>query len=127
MAGMSDYLEGKVLEHTLDIASYTAPTAVYLALYTTAPTDAGGGTEVSGNAYARQAVTFERTGNVASNASQISFPSPTGSWGTVVAFGIFDALTTGNLLYWDNLDNSQTVSEGNEVFFVEGALTVTAD
>ena len=127
MAGMSAYLEGKVLEHTLDIASYTAPSAVYVGLYTAPPTDAGGGTEVSGGSYARQEVTFSRADNVAENDAQIEFPMATASWGTVVAAGVFDAPSGGNLLYWNDLASVREVGNGSEFFIEPGNLTVTMD
>ena len=62
MAGFSDYLEDKVLDHVFGGNAYTAPSTLYVALYTVAPTDTGGGTEVSGGAYARQTATFTVSG-----------------------------------------------------------------
>lgn len=101
----SDYLESKVLDHLLGRTTYTAPATVYVALYTTAPTDAGGGTEVSGGGYARKAVTNDATnwpaasGGSKANGTAIAFPEATANWGTVVAWGLFDASSDGNLLY----------------------------
>jgi len=98
MAGSkSDFLELKLLDHVLGNTAYTAPTIVYVALYTVAPTDAGGGTEVTGGAYARVAVTNNITnwpaaaGGLKSNGTEIVFPTATASWGTVVAFAVLDA------------------------------------
>ena len=58
MSSLSDYTELEILDHIFGGAAYTSPTNVYLALYTVAPTDSGGGTEVSGNGYARQQMSF---------------------------------------------------------------------
>lgn len=128
MAGsFSDYLENKVLDHVFKNTSYTSPTTVYVGLYTAAPTDSGGGTEVSGNAYARKAVTFSASsGGATSNSTTVTFDTPTPSgWGTVVAFGIFDALTTGNLLAWGDLTASKTINSGDTVTFQSGDLDLT--
>lgn len=121
---MSDYLENKLLDHSTGKTAYTKPDATYCALYTAAPSDSGGGTEVSGGAYARQAVTW---GNAASgtiaNSAAIEFPTATASWGAVTHYGIHDASTGGNLLYWGALDESKTVGSGDSVSVAVGALT----
>ena len=98
MAAFSDYLEGAVLDATLRNTSYSSPSTVYLALFTSDPTDAGSGTECSGTGYARQAAAFSRTGATASNSSAIEFPTAGGSWGTITHFGVLDASSSGNLL-----------------------------
>lgn len=105
MAGSkSDYLENKLLDHTLKNTAYTSPAAVYAALFTTIPTDAAPGTEVSGGSYARQAITFGAAAAGASaNSVAVTFPAASAPWGACVAFAIFDALTVGNMLYWSEL------------------------
>lgn len=127
MAGSkSDYLENKILDHVLKNTAYTSPTTVYVGLYTAAPTDAGGGTEVSGNGYARKSVAFSAAASGAtSNSAEITFDTPSASWGTIVAFGIFDALTTGNLLYWGDLTANKTVNTGDVVRFPIGDIDIT--
>ena len=127
MAGSkSDYLENKVLDHVLGTASLSSPADVYVGLYTVAPTDAGGGTEVSGNNYAREIATFtSATGGATSNDADITFDTPSASWGTVVAFGIFDALSGGNLLYWGDLSSNKTINSGDTVKFLSGDIDVT--
>jgi len=133
MAGKSDYLENKVLDFLLGGVSFTPPATVYIALFTVAPTDAGGGTEVSGGGYARVAVTNNTTNFPAasngtkSNGSTITFPTATADWGTVVAVGIFDAATGGNLLFWANLTTSKTIQNGDTAQFAAGSLTFTED
>jgi len=114
MAEFSDYLENWIIDHILRAVAFTPPATIYLALYTVAPTDAGGGTEVSGGAYARQSFTLTAaSAGASSNSADITFPQATADWGTVVAVGILDALTAGNLLMWSLLDASKTVASGD--------------
>jgi hypothetical protein len=131
MAGSkSDYLENKILDHTTGKAAYSKPTA-YVALFTAAPSDAGGGTEVSGGSYARVATAAAdwnaASGGSTSNANPITFATPSGSWGTVTHFGIFDAASGGNLLWWGSLTASKTIGSGDTASFAAGALTLTDD
>ena len=128
MAGFSDYLEDKVLDHVFGGVAYTAPSTLYVALYTVAPTDTGGGTEVTGGSYARQSGAFTVSGTnptQASNSSAIEYPTATGNYGTVVAVGIFDASSSGNLLAYANLTASKVVSTGDVFRFNAGDLDVT--
>src|ERR1051326_4905328 len=113
MSGLSDYSAQNFLNYIVGkTAVPTLPTA-FIALFTAVGTDANTGfTEVSGGSYARQS-TSGATWNAASgsapstdsNAAAITFPTATANWGTVIAFGLFDALTVGNLLAWDYLGN----------------------
>jgi hypothetical protein len=126
MAEMSNYLENALVNATLRNTSYTSPTTVYVALYTTDPTDADTGTEVSGNGYARQSVTFSAPSNGAtSNSSAVEFPQATGSWGTVAYIGLRDASSGGNLLYHTALDASKTIATGDVFRISAGSLSVT--
>jgi len=132
MAGSkSDYLELELLDHVLGAATYTPPVTVYVALYTVAPTDAGGGTEVTGAGYARVAVTNNATnwpaasGGSKSNGTAIQFPSAGGSWGTAVAFAILDAASGGNFLYWGDLTTPMAISDGHNPEFPAGDITIT--
>jgi hypothetical protein len=133
MAGnISNYLETKLLEHSLGKTAFTLPTNVYAALYTVAPTDAGGGTEVTvANGYARVVTSWNSAVNGAiTNAADIRFPSAstaTGTWGTVVALGLFDASTNGNLLWYGPLSASVTINNGDDFRIAAGGLTITLD
>ncbi len=134
MAGSkSDFLENKILDHVLGGSDYTRPSTVYIALYTTVPTDAGGGVEVSAPSYTRKSVTNNATnwpaaaGGVKTNGSDIVFATAAESWGTIVAFGIFDAVSAGNLLYWGTLTSSRLIDAGDTAFFRLGTLTITED
>lgn len=126
MAEISNYLENALINGTIRGTSYTAPTTVYVGLYTTDPTDANTGTEVSGGSYARQSATFAApsNGSSASNAD-ITFPQATANWGTVGWIGILDASTSGNLLYHTALDASKTIETGDIFKIASGNLTVT--
>jgi len=127
MSALSNYLENKLLDHALGTASYTMPT-VYLALYTSDPTDADTGTEVSGGGYARQAVSFNAaSGGSASNSSDITFPQATADWGTITHIGLRDASTGGNLLWYGALDVAKTINNGDTFEISAGDLVVTLD
>ena len=128
MAGFSDYLEDKVLDHVFGGSAYTAPSTLYVALYTVAPSDTGGGTEVSGGAYARQTATFSVSGTnptTASTTAAIEYSTATADYGTVVAVGVFDASSSGNLLAYANLSTSKVVSSGDIFRFNTGDLDIT--
>lgn len=132
MAGKSDYLEYKVLDHLFGIASYSAPATLYLALFTAAPNDVGGGTEVTGGSYARKAVTndnteWSRSASTISNINALDFAAATAIWGTIGWVGVFDALTSGNLLFWAPLVASRTVNTSDQVGFAPGQLQFTED
>jgi hypothetical protein len=126
MAEMSNYLENAVINAVLRNTSYTSPTTVYVGLFTSNPTDAGSGTEVSGGSYARVAVTFGAPSDgVSTNSAAVEFPQCTSSWGTVTHIGIHDALTTGNLLFHTALDTSKTIETGDIFKIASGNLSVT--
>lgn len=136
MAGKTNYLEGALLNHIFRTTGLSQPTNVYVALFTAAPSDAGGGTEVSGNAYARVAIARADaqwnapagTPRAITNVNAVNFPTPTPSgWGTVTHFGIFDASSGGNLLYWAALTQSKTINASDTVSFAAGALSVSED
>lgn len=126
MAEMSNYLENALINATLRNTSYTSPTTVYVALFTSDPTDAGSGTEVSGGSYARQSASFAAPSNGASATNaDITFPTATGTWGTIGWIGIYDNVTGGNLLYHTALDSSKTIETGDILKIASGNLTVT--
>jgi len=126
MSELSNHLENALINATLRNTSYTSPAAVYAALFTTDPTDAGTGTEVSGGAYARTSITFGSPSNgVTTNSADVTFPTCTAAWGTVTHMGIFDASTSGNLLYHTPLDASKTVDSGDIFKISSGNLSVT--
>ena len=126
MAEISNFLENAIINATLRNTTYTSVATVYVSLWTTDPTDAGSGTEVSGGSYARTAVTFAAPSNgVTTNSADVTFPTATGTWGTVGWIGINDALSSGNLLYHTPLDTSKTVTSGDIFKISTGNLSVT--
>lgn len=126
MAAMSNYLETALVNATLRNTSFTSPATVFVALYTTDPTDANTGTEVTGGSYARQSATFAAPSNGASTTNaDVTFPTATANQGTITHFGIMDALTGGNLLYHGLLNNSKTIQTGDILKIEAGNLTVT--
>jgi hypothetical protein len=155
MAHMSDFLENKLLDWLLrgqaigitgaSAAAGTGPTSVYFGLFTANPSDAAGGTEVATGSYARVAVASSLanwagtqaaasttassgTGGTTSNNAAITFPTPSANWGTITGFGIFDASSAGNLLFWAPLTVSKTVNNGDPApSFAAAALTLQID
>jgi len=126
MAEFSNYLENALINAVLRNTSYTSPTTVYVALFTSDPTDAGSGTEVSGGSYARTSVTFGAPSNgVTTSNADCTFPQATASWGTVTHIGLYDASTSGNLLFHTPLDTSKTIDSGDIFKIASGSLTVT--
>lgn len=141
-AQASDYLENLIIDHLFRARTWAKPAALYVALYTAAPTDAGGGTEVTGGGYARVSLppsdtnwtatqggtsgNSTGTGGATINAVLIQFPTPTANWGTVTHIGLLDAASGGNLILWDALTSPITVIVGNPApSFPVGALQVT--
>ena len=136
MSAMSDYLELNLIKHLFRTGSFTKPTVMAVALFTAAPSDSGGGTEVTGGSYARvdrppldanwDAVGAGGTDGHTSNTADIVFPSPTANWGVITHVGIFDATTAGNLLFHGALTTPKTVNSGDPApKFVAGDLDVT--
>lgn len=128
MAEMSNYLENALINATLRNTAFTSPTTVYVGLYTTDPGEGNTGTEVSGGSYARTAVTFGAPSNgVSTNSGSVTFPTATGTWGTVTHIGILDASTSGNLLYYTALDASKSIASGDVFTISTGNLSVTLE
>ena len=144
MAAMSDYLENKIVDWLFRGQTFTPPAGLHVGLLTAAPSDTGGGTEVSGGSYARvnlapsltnwagtqaAASTTASTGTsgTTSNNSTITFPTPTATWGTVTHFGVYDAASAGNLLFYGALTIAKTINTGDVISFPAAALTVQID
>lgn len=144
MAAMSDYLENKLVDQLFRGQAFAFPANMYVGLLTAPPADGGGGTEVSGNNYARVTVaaslanfagtqgvgtTTASTGatGTTSNNGSLTFPTPSANWGTVAAFGIYDAASGGNLLFYGNLSINKTINQGDTVTFPAGSLSIQLD
>lgn len=124
-----DFLKWCTGQATSIIASGSTPITAYAALYTTAPTDSTAGTEVAGNNYSRVntsgkwSTPVSGSPSTTSNNATITFPTASASWGNIVAFGLFDAPSGGNLLRWGTV--SKTVGSGDTPSFGAGTLSLT--
>ena len=146
MAAMSDYLENKIIDWLFRAQTFSPPATLYVALFTTGDNDADSSkVEVSGGSYARVAVTpslanfagtqsagsttaSSGTGGTTSNNNAITFPAPTGNWGSIVGVGVYDASTSGNLLFYGALGTNKTVNNGDPApSIVAGTLTLQID
>ena len=129
MSSFTNYTENLVLTWLLTSGSATRPTAWYVGLFTAAPSDAGGGTEVSGNGYVRKAtgtITVSGTDTTATNSSAIEFAAASGgNWGSVTHAAIFDAETSGNMIAWAQLTTARTINDGDVFRIPASSLTVT--
>jgi hypothetical protein len=138
----SNYLENKIIDHLFRSGTLAKPTGLWVALFTAAPSDAAGGTEVTGGGYVRVNLppldsnwlatqggtsgVSSGTSGVTSNAVVITYPTPSATWGTITHIGIFDASTAGNLLVWDALNTSRPILNGDPApSFAPSALTIT--
>lgn len=125
MAALSDHAEALLLDWLMTTGTATRPTSWYVALFTAAPSDSGGGTEVSSGGYSRQSVAFDAAsspGGTTSNSGAVTFTASGGSYGTVTHIGIFDASTSGNLLWHGALTASKTVADGDTLEFSAGNI-----
>ena len=115
------------------LALLKANDTLYLALMTADADETGGGTEVSGGSYARQAVSLtdpatDGTGVTSmSNSAQIEFPTATASWGTVTGWALFDALTSGNMVWFGTLSASKAISVNDTILLHVGDLVLKAE
>ena len=124
----SNYLENKLLDHTLGGTAFTQPSGLYLALSTGSFADDNSGTELSGSNYSRKAMTFAAasSGSAATNAV-VEFDAATGSWGTVSHWGIYDASTSGNLLFHGSFTASKTIATNDILKVASGSITISLD
>lgn len=128
MSALSDYAEKLLLDFLMTTGSATRPTAWYVALFTDATSDSGGGTEVSGNGYVRQPVTFAAAsspGGTTSNTNTVTFTASGGNWGTISHVAIYDSLTSGNSLWHGALTASKTVNDGDTLQFAISDMDLT--
>jgi len=134
MSNATNYLEDELIKHLFRTGSFTKPTVLGVALFTAAPGEAGGGTEVTGGSYARVdnppldanwSATAAGDGET-DNVADIVFPAPTANWGNVSHMAILDATTAGNMLIYDTLGTTKTVNSGDPApKFSAAALVVS--
>jgi len=125
---LTNAFETHALQYLLTTDSLTRPTAWYVGLFTSDPTDTGAaGTEVTGFDYARTAVTFTVTGDTASNSAAVEFPAANGgNWGTVSHIGIMDAASGGNMIVHASLTVAKAINDGDVFRIPTGDLDITA-
>jgi hypothetical protein len=129
MSSFTDHTESLVLNWLFTTNTATRPTAWFVGLFTAAPGETGGGTEVSGNGYARKAtgtITVSGTATTATNSAAIEFdPASGGNWGTITHAAIFDASTGGNMLAYAELTTARTINDGDVFRVPASSLTIT--
>ncbi len=129
MSSFTDYTENLALTYLFTTGSATRPTAWYVGLFTAAPSDAGGGTEVSGNGYARKVtgtISGSGTATTFTNAAAIEFAAASGgNWGTIGWAGIFTASTGGTLLAWAPLTTAKAINDGDIFRIPASSLSIT--
>jgi len=125
MSAASNYTETLALTWLLTNSAATRPTAWHIALFTSDPTDAGTGTEVSGTSYARQSVTFTVSGDTASNSATVTFPAAGSNWGTISHVGVYDASSSGNLLFHGAVTTPKAIDTGDTFQITGGNLDIT--
>jgi len=146
MTAASDYFENKLVDQIFRAQAFSFPANLHVGLLTAAPSDTGGGTEVTGGSYARVSVACSLanwagtqaagstsassgTGGITSNNNVITFPTPSANWGTVTHFGIYDSAIGGsnNLLLWGPLSSSKAIFTSDAVSIQAGQLQIQMD
>lgn len=124
----TNYLENKIMAYVFSGTAFSSPSAsLYVGLFTAAPGEGGGGTEVSGNGYNRKIVALTTAGNASTNSAAVEFDVATGTWGTVTYAGVFDASTSGNLLAYGGLTSPKTIASGDVFRIPAGDLDITLE
>jgi hypothetical protein len=129
MSSFTDYTENLALTYLFNTGAVTRPTAWFVGLFTAAPSDTGGGTEVTGNGYARVSagtISGSGTATTFTNAAAIEFAAASGgNWGTIGWAGIFTASTGGTLLAWAPLTTSKAINDGDIFRIPASSLSIT--
>jgi len=127
MSAMSNYLENEILDHILGTGAYTMPSTIYIGLSTGSFGDDASGTELTGNGYTRKVMAFDAAiAGTADNTSAVEFSAATASWGTVSHFGLFDAVSGGNLLIHGAFTAAKLIDTGDILKIAAGDLDITA-
>lgn len=125
MADLSNFAESLLLKWMMTDETTTRPTAWYVALYSAGPSDSGGGTELSGSGYARQSVDFGTAGTT--SQGDVTFTASGGNWASATHMGIFDASTSGNLLWHKQLPVAKQIDDGDSIIFPAGDIDLALD
>lgn len=122
----TNYLENKIQAYVWSGTAFSSPSAsLYVGLFTAAPGEGGGGTEVSGNGYSRKLVSMTTSADLSTNSAAVEFDTATGSWGTITHVAIFDASTAGNMLAYATLASAKTIATGDVFRIPAGDLDIT--
>lgn len=130
MSQLTDFAENALVDCLFRGQALGNPATWYLALYTAAPGETGGGTEVTGGSYARPALaatlanmsgtqgagtTTASSGSSGqtSNNIPITYPAPTANWGTITHFSWMSALSAGNMWLYGGLAVARVISNGD--------------
>jgi hypothetical protein len=125
---LTDYLENKLLDHAFGKAAYTMPTTVYVGLFTAAPGEAAGGTEVTGGAYVRKAIAVNvAAAGATTNSAEMLWDVATANWGTLTHLAIFDAATAGNMLWYGPLAATKVINNTDQFKLPAASVTVSLD
>lgn len=142
MSAASNYLEAKLLDHTLrySAAPYTGVSTLYLALFNNTSTNTAANleagtltdeTSTSSTGYTRKVVTFAAASGTnpcssATNAT-VTFDAATANWGTITHVAVMDGGTvgTGNVLFWGAVTTSKTIETGDTFQVTSGNLTIS--
>lgn len=125
MTDLTNFTEALLLKWAMTDETVTRPTAWYMALFSAATGEGGGGTELSGSGYARQAVDFGTTG--ATNAADVVFTAAGGDWATATHHAIFDASTGGNMLWQKAMPASKQLDDGDTLTYPAGDIDLALD
>jgi hypothetical protein len=133
MAGFSDHIIQKILNHVFGNTVYAPVTPQYFALFTALPNDAGnGGLEPSTGSYARlskanDGALWQSTSpgsGLKTNLAVLTFVTPTADWGTIVGVGIFEAASAGNMIAFQSIPNTPVLN-GQAFVIPSGSLRIT--
>lgn len=130
MGSKTDYLEDQVLDHIVNNLAYTQAAAVFSALFTVLPSDSTATGEVSGSSYTRVTTAFSTAGATVTgqvvNTAAVTFTTCSTTGYTVIGWGLYDAATSGNLLYWATV-TTLAVGVGDQATFAVGNIVITED
>lgn len=148
MPGMTNYLRNKVVDWFHRQVTYTPPTSHWVALVTTTSSAGTPGTEVTGTGYARIEIVLSATSMAStgadgsttnpsagttgktSNNALVDWGTAGGSWGTVVGYELWDAVTGGNRLMFGPIVDStgtpatRSIASGDPVSFPISAMAI---
>lgn len=127
---LTDSYENSMLNWVLNVGTPTRPSATYIALFTAVSnSETPSFTEVTNaNSYARTSATFSSaSGGATSNSADVTFPTATGSWGTVTHIGVCNSATHNNTdcMFVGALTASKTVDSGDTFKILAGDLDIT--